>query len=239
MSGAMPFELERAGMMQDLAALFLYSKTASDFCRGIVMDPVMGSHAIGSELLLLTQSATLKTLAFFGTPMSSKGEIISLWDQSLIAEASRSNNVTKGQFKDPETDDDVFVYCYPLSSLTQTLGVVVLLKSQESEVQLKEEDRVTLALVGALWLQSIGASTIEDRQGEGMVSPVDLTDRQLAILRQMSEGKTNAQIAVDLIVSQSTIRKETIKIYASLSVSGRSEATKRAFHLGLVDSPAA
>jgi DNA-binding CsgD family transcriptional regulator len=230
-------DIERSGAMHHLAALFLSSKTASDFCRGIVMHPLLGVHAIGSELLILSQQATLKTLAFFGTPLSAIGEPISLWDQSLIAEASRTNKVTKGKFRDKTTDEDVFVYCYPCSTLTQTVGMIVILKSVEYDVELKEEDQITLALVGALWFESVGVSRFEDRHGTGAEFPSDLTDRQLRILQRMSEGMTNAQIAVDLIVSQSTIRQETIKIYTNLSVSGRSEATKRAFHLGLIDRP--
>jgi DNA-binding CsgD family transcriptional regulator len=233
----MSLELDRSAAMHHLAALFLTSKSASDFCRGIVMHPILGLHATGSELLILSQQATLKTLASFGTPYSAKGEPISLWDDTLIAEASRTNKVTRGKYWDEATERDVYVYCYPCSTLNQTVGMIVLLKNVEYDVGLKEEDQITLALVGALWLESVGVWRFEDRHGTGNESPSDLSSRQLQILQLMSEGDTNAQIAVKLIVSQSTVRQETIKIYTSLSVSGRGEATKRAYHLGLVDRP--
>jgi len=230
----MEFEIQRSGIMHELAALFLASKTAADLCRGMVMHPVLGKHAIGAELLVLSQNATLRTLAHFGSPLSARGETVSLWDPGLIAEASRSNKVTRGKFRDPETDKEVFVYCYPCSSLTQTVGIIALLKSQEYDVELKEEDQITLALVGALWLESVGASGLENQQGDGTETPEDLTGRQKAILQKIAEGKTNAQIAALQLVSESTVRQETMKIYASLSVSGRTEAAKRAVHLGLV-----
>jgi DNA-binding CsgD family transcriptional regulator len=230
----MNLDLDRSAAMHHLAALFLYSQTAAEFCRGIVMHPVLGAHAIGSELLMLSQDATLKSLANFGTPTSTRGQLISLWDQGLIAEASRTNKVTRGKFSDPETNDDVYVYCYPCSSLTQTVGMIVLLKNQEFDVELKEEDQVTLALVGALWLESIGALRLEGMPDAGSASPEDLTQRQLKILQQMSDGKTNRQIADAEMLSQSTIRQETMKIYATLSVSGRDQAAKLAVHLGLV-----
>jgi DNA-binding NarL/FixJ family response regulator len=51
----------------------------------------------------------------------------------------------------------------------------------------------------------------------------------------MAEGKTNAQIAQELILSESTIRQETVKIYRALGVHARSEAGKRAKHLGIID----
>ncbi|EIC91205.1 hypothetical protein IMCC13023_07580 [Candidatus Aquiluna sp. IMCC13023] len=229
----MTFDVDRSVIMHEAASLFLSSKTASELCRGFVMHPILGEHVIGSEILLLTQNATIKTLAFFGRPFSSQGELVSLWDHQLIPEAFRANTVTKGSFK-PENGEEVFVYCYPFSTLTQTLGVIVLLKSEEYEVELLKEDQITLALVGALWLESVGAGNIEDRHGTGSGNPADLSERQLSILQQMSEGMTNAQIASVQMLSQSTIRQETMRIFTSLSVSGRSEAAKRALHLGLV-----
>ena len=233
--GSMPLELDRSFAMRELAALFLSSKTASDLSRGIVMHPVLGEHVFRSEILLLTQGAKIKTLAFFGKPFSTQCESLSLWDHEVIPQAFRNNRVTKGSFRSSETGEDVFVYCYPCSTLTQTVGMIVLFKTREHEVELREEDQVTLALVGALWLESVGAGSIEDRHGAGASNPSDLTERQLSILQQMSEGMTNAQIASVQMLSQSTIRQETMKIFTSLSVSGRSEAAKRALHLGLVE----
>jgi DNA-binding CsgD family transcriptional regulator len=50
-----------------------------------------------------------------------------------------------------------------------------------------------------------------------------LTERQKAIVRLMSSGLTNRQIADRLSFSQSTVRVETIAIYKTLGVKGRSE----------------
>jgi DNA-binding CsgD family transcriptional regulator len=52
-----------------------------------------------------------------------------------------------------------------------------------------------------------------------------ITDRQLLILRMMSEGRTNIAISELLGYSESTIRQETIKIFAKLECSGREEAS--------------
>ena len=65
------------------------------------------------------------------------------------------------------------------------------------------------------------------------LSNIDAIPPSLAKL--MAEGKTNAQIAQELILSESTIRQETVKIYRALGVSARSEASKRAKHLGIID----
>ena len=51
-----------------------------------------------------------------------------------------------------------------------------------------------------------------------------LTERQLLILKLISENRTNVMISERLGYSESTIRQETIKIYAKLGCNGREEA---------------
>ena len=52
-----------------------------------------------------------------------------------------------------------------------------------------------------------------------------ITDRQLLILKMMNEGRTNIVISELLGYSESTVRQETIKIFAKLGCSGREEAS--------------
>lgn len=51
-----------------------------------------------------------------------------------------------------------------------------------------------------------------------------LTERQILILRLIAEGRTNVAISELLGYSESTIRQETIKIYAKLNCYGRQQA---------------
>jgi DNA-binding NarL/FixJ family response regulator len=92
--------------------------------------------------------------------------------------------------------------------------------------------------ITGIWLDSLGLTSAFPR-GDSVAaptaSPESLTERQLTVLRLMAEGKTNAQIAQELILSESTIRQETVKIYRALGVHARSEAGKRAKHLGIID----
>ena len=53
-----------------------------------------------------------------------------------------------------------------------------------------------------------------------------LTERQRLILKMMSEGRTNTGIGELLDYSESTIRQETIKIFAILNCRGREEASE-------------
>ena len=52
----------------------------------------------------------------------------------------------------------------------------------------------------------------------------ELTERQHVIMRLISESRTNLVISELLGYSESTIRQETIKIYAKLGCTGRKEA---------------
>lgn len=54
----------------------------------------------------------------------------------------------------------------------------------------------------------------------------ELTERQLVILRLISEDRTNLVISGSLGYSESTIRQETMKIFAKLNCPGRKEAAK-------------
>jgi DNA-binding CsgD family transcriptional regulator len=53
-----------------------------------------------------------------------------------------------------------------------------------------------------------------------------LTQRQILILKLISENRTNMTISERLGYSESTIRQETIKIYANLGCNGREEASE-------------
>ena len=54
----------------------------------------------------------------------------------------------------------------------------------------------------------------------------EFTERQQVILRLISEGHTNVSISELLGYSESTVRQETIKIFAKLNCAGRKEATQ-------------
>ncbi len=62
-----------------------------------------------------------------------------------------------------------------------------------------------------------------------------LTARQVTILHMMADSLTNAAIAKELLVSESTIRQETVKIFRELNVTGRTAAVSRARELNLLN----
>jgi LuxR family maltose regulon positive regulatory protein len=63
---------------------------------------------------------------------------------------------------------------------------------------------------------------------------VPLTARELDVLRLMALGKTNQEIARQLIVAPGTVKAHTASIYRKLDVANRTEAVARARLLGIL-----
>jgi LuxR family maltose regulon positive regulatory protein len=62
-----------------------------------------------------------------------------------------------------------------------------------------------------------------------------LSARELDVLRLLSDGRSNAEIARELFVEQSTVKTHLIHLYRKLSVSSRTQAINRARTLRLLD----
>ena len=73
-----------------------------------------------------------------------------------------------------------------------------------------------------------GTMRVQEKYMPSHVQSTDnnLTERQQVILRLISEDRTNLTISELLGYSESTVRQETIKIFAKLNCTGRKEATQ-------------
>jgi DNA-binding NarL/FixJ family response regulator len=60
-----------------------------------------------------------------------------------------------------------------------------------------------------------------------------LTPREVEVLRLVAQGKTNGQIAQELVVSKLTVKVHVQHIIRKLAVSDRTQAAVRAIELGL------
>ncbi|MBF8436073.1 response regulator transcription factor [Halanaerobiaceae bacterium Z-7014] len=65
-------------------------------------------------------------------------------------------------------------------------------------------------------------------------NPEILSEREIEILKKISEGKTNKEIAENLFITLNTVKWHTSNIYSKLSVKNRTEAVKEAKKLGLL-----
>jgi DNA-binding NarL/FixJ family response regulator len=67
--------------------------------------------------------------------------------------------------------------------------------------------------------------------------PAGLTDREVEILRLVAQGRSNRDIAAELIIAEKTARNHVERVYAKLGVNNRTQASLAAIDRGLVGFP--
>ncbi|HET6660894.1 MAG TPA: response regulator transcription factor [Rubrobacter sp.] len=74
----------------------------------------------------------------------------------------------------------------------------------------------------------------ESGKAPGQIADDPLSERELEVLGLLASGKTNSEVAGDLIVSVGTVKSHTGNIYRKLGARNRAEALNRARELGLI-----
>src|SRR5262249_44821434 len=64
-------------------------------------------------------------------------------------------------------------------------------------------------------------------------NPAGLTDREVEVLRLAASGRSNAQIAAELVLSEKTVARHLSNIFTKIDVSSRTAAAAFAFEHGL------
>ena len=68
----------------------------------------------------------------------------------------------------------------------------------------------------------------------GIPPDVALSRREMDVLKCLAQGKTSAQIASDLFISENTVKTHVRHILEKLEASNRAEAVSRAIQLGVI-----
>lgn len=211
----------------------LNSANASEFCRAIVHGGITGGSIQGCHLYLLDNSSHLSPVAGYGMAYETHKPEISAWDESPVALSVRQKSFV---FEKPGKSDQP-ILAIPLLRDSIPVGSLGLVLSDEAkELPFHERLIPILSKLGTYCLTNMtySASKVGNREANGE----DLTSRQIQILEFMAEGLVNAEIAAKLMLSESTIRQETVRIYRALGVPNRAEAAKKGRALGLIKRPA-
>jgi LuxR family maltose regulon positive regulatory protein len=90
-----------------------------------------------------------------------------------------------------------------------------------------------------LLLSKLEPATVQEQEHYSSIPPKmpliePLTDRELAVLRQMAAGSSNQEIAQRLVISVGTVKAHIYHITAKLGARSRTEAVARAREAGLI-----
>ncbi|GAA4916576.1 DNA-binding NarL/FixJ family response regulator [Stackebrandtia albiflava] len=94
-----------------------------------------------------------------------------------------------------------------------------------------EGEDLVVALTQAVMLICPSRSGDLPRQ---RIAPRGLTEREMQVLRGMSQGKSNAEIGRDLFVSEDTVKTHARRLFRKLGARDRAHAVAEAFRGGLV-----
>lgn len=84
---------------------------------------------------------------------------------------------------------------------------------------------------------SLAASTALVRARAARTSDATMTKREQDVLARLARGLTNQAIAIELHISEATVKAHLTQIYQALGVSDRTAAVVQAMKLGLVAPP--
>lgn len=71
-------------------------------------------------------------------------------------------------------------------------------------------------------------------QRDGINPFTELTDREMEILRLVADGRSNAEIATELVISQKTVKSHVSNILSKLQLADRTQAAVYAWREGVV-----
>jgi DNA-binding CsgD family transcriptional regulator len=208
--------------------VFTSATDTHELCRNIAHSELLAVRTSGVQLISIDQKGQLRTIASYGKTYLIS-ENLTLWDEDRVSKAIGEKRSESFEF------EGGFVNVLPFFRSVAPVGGLIILSS-EKVGPLENQALNSFAQLGAFYLDTSGLSNKHGvAKGEG--SAEELTDRQREVLSFMALGQTNAEIARIMLLSESSIRQETVRIYRTLGVGSRSEASKKARALGLILKP--
>lgn len=212
------------------------STNAQDLCRRIAHAEFMDGFCQGVTAYLLDQRSVLIEAASYGRTHDFGQMEIFAWDESCLARAIRSRSIVIEKIK----DSTLFVLPIDLGGVT-TGAFLFTLSADVPDPIFSRETTAMLSSLGGLFMDGKGLSLRSKPRPVTANSDVDslpvqeLTTRQVRILHFIADGLTNAEISKHVLLSESTVRQETIRIFRILKCHTRSEAIVKARASGIIE----
>lgn len=110
--------------------------------------------------------------------------------------------------------------CFPIARHNSLFGALSLFSTEI--LKLSKQDLEFYSIIANMVILRFEPQEDSNSSTSGHYKS-SLNEREIAIVDLIKLGKTNAEIAIVLGYSESTIRQDTIKIYRKLSISGRQD----------------
>ena len=206
-----------------------------EFCEGLVHDETLGQYIHGAAIYEFDGRQNLAILDSYGKGVDDLETKLDLWGEDEIAKITRD--------KKPESlngdagPDGYFLRTLPIGTKGAPSGALVIVVRNEYNV---DDDDQEVGIATGMLLDNMmrlwKTNVVRKQDRNEPMSVEDLTSRQLKILHHIAEGMTNSEISRQVLLSESSVRQETIKIYRALGVGGRKEAMIRGRELGILPS---
>ena len=228
-------KLDAFAALKAVVRLLSQSANAQDFCRRATHAEFFKGMCRGVAIYLLDQRSALVQVAGYGIAAEDPQSEISAWDENFLSTGVRSRNCTY------EYAEQAIRVCLPIEVNGVVTGATLFAFStdyQTSEAD-GESTRLLSNLVG-LFMDNKGVSfgkkpaTTVAEVDPDEISVQELTTRQVQILNYVADGLTNAEISKHVLLSESTVRQETIRIFRILKCHTRSEAIVKARANGII-----
>src|SRR3569833_2629621 len=104
---------------------------------------------------------------------------------------------------------------------------------------LKDASRAELAqaIRAAARGETVLAPSVAAKLVSRMRSPVELSRREIEVLRLVARGRTNAEIGRELLISEATVKTHLLRAIGKLDVSDRTAAVTAALERGILPAP--
>jgi DNA-binding CsgD family transcriptional regulator len=226
-------------VLQSFVGWLANKPTPDEICRAIVTDYLKTYGACCARLGRLNKDDSYHYLGQYGFDSNETGKLVPgmVWRHMTDVEV---NQIAAGHQPGPWTtkNDQVLIELRARGTIYGWLNIKFAkpLNEEHRHEVFKKAELYVLAISLFLSLTHPQEFSSEKDLGveKGIPSVDSLTKRQLNILKGMTEGKTNHELATQLGYSVSTIRHETMRIYQALAVSDRREAAQRALEYGWV-----
>lgn len=223
--------------MDDLARvarvsqLYAQASNANDYCRRLTHDPDLGQGLLGTQLYALSNRGSLHLVGSYGLEAFDQSANLSLFEQHPISEAINQRTLWFGSQQ--VNGRPLTTWVLPFVKGDVPVGAATSVSDPKVKIEpFSKNAAIAAGNAGAVYLESLGLKNLfrESQPNDAR----ELTDRQYEILLGMARGETNAQIAHQLILSESSIKQESVKIFRAMGVGSRQQAVAKAKATGLL-----